>query len=118
MFLFLTSCKQPREEWNDVGINKIIHIKLQLKMKVKNDNRSEFSSLSNCKEEAWKNQGFKGIRTCDLCEYQWDALPTDNIGVHGLSLGSYYTLIRITFEPFCLIGGSVAEWLECRIWNA
>ena len=24
------------------------------------------SNLSNWKEEAWKNQGFNGIRTCDL----------------------------------------------------
>ena len=35
-------------------------------MKVKNDHRSKFSNLSNKKEEAWKNQGFNGIRTRDL----------------------------------------------------
>ena len=35
-------------------------------MRVKNDHRSEFSNLSNWKEEAWKNQGFNGIQTCDL----------------------------------------------------
>ena len=35
-------------------------------MKVKSDHRSKFSNLSNWKEEAWKNQGFNGIRTCDL----------------------------------------------------
>ena len=35
-------------------------------IKVKNDHRSKFSNLSNWKEEAWKNQGFNGIRTCDL----------------------------------------------------
>ena len=29
-------------------------------MKVKSDHRSKFSSLSNWKEEAWKNQGFNG----------------------------------------------------------
>jgi len=34
-------------------------------MKVKNDHRSKFSNLSNWKEEAWKNQGFNGIRTRD-----------------------------------------------------
>ena len=28
--------------------------------------RSKFSNLSNWKEEAWKNQGFNGIRTRDL----------------------------------------------------
>ena len=35
-------------------------------LKVKNDHRGKFSSLSNWKEEAWKNQGFNGIRTRDL----------------------------------------------------
>ena len=35
-------------------------------VKVKNDHRSKFSNLSNWKEEAWKNQGFNGIRTRDL----------------------------------------------------
>ena len=35
-------------------------------MKVENDHHSNFSNLSNWKEEAWKNQGFNGIRTCDL----------------------------------------------------
>ena len=34
--------------------------------KVKNDHRSKFSTLSNWKEEAWKNQGFNGIWTRDL----------------------------------------------------
>ena len=34
---------------------------------MKNDHRSNFSNLSNWKEEAWKkNQGFIGIRTRDL----------------------------------------------------
>ena len=35
-------------------------------MKVKNDHRSKFSSLSSWKEEAWKNQGYNGILTRDL----------------------------------------------------
>ena len=35
-------------------------------MKVKNDHRSKFSNLSSWKAEAWKNQGFNGIRTRDL----------------------------------------------------
>ena len=35
-------------------------------MRVKSDHRSKFSNLSNWKEEAWKNQGFNGIRTRDL----------------------------------------------------
>ena len=33
---------------------------------MKNDHRSKFANLSNWKEEAWKNQGFNGIRTRDL----------------------------------------------------
>ena len=37
-----------------------------IRFKVKNDHRSKFSNLSNWKEEAWKNQGFNGSRTCDL----------------------------------------------------
>ena len=37
-------------------------------MKVKSDHRSKFSTLSNRIEEAWKNQGFNGIRTRDLRE--------------------------------------------------
>ena len=35
-------------------------------MEVKNDHRSKFSNLSDWKEEAWKNQGFNGIRNRDL----------------------------------------------------
>ena len=35
-------------------------------MKVKSDHRSNFSNLSNWKEETWKNQVFNGIRTRDL----------------------------------------------------
>ena len=35
-------------------------------MKVKNDHRGIFSNVSNWKEEAWKDQGFNGIRTRDL----------------------------------------------------
>ena len=35
-------------------------------MKVKSDHHSEFSNLSNWKEEAWKSQGFNGIQTRDL----------------------------------------------------
>ena len=34
--------------------------------KVKNDRHSKFPNLSNWKEEAWKNQGFNGIRTRNL----------------------------------------------------
>ena len=37
-------------------------------MKVKSDHRSKFSSLSNWTEKKpeKENQGFNGIRTCDL----------------------------------------------------
>ena len=45
------------------GLNDV---KCKIDFKVKNDHRSKFSNLSNWKEEAWKNQGFNGIRTRDL----------------------------------------------------
>ena len=45
---------------------RISHLTTYFIVKVKNDHRSKFSNLSNCKEEAWKNQGFNGIRTRDL----------------------------------------------------
>ena len=48
------------------SIYEIIHIfELRLSIKVKNGHRSKFSNSSNWKE-AWKNQGFNGIRTRDL----------------------------------------------------
>ena len=45
-------------------ISHEIYVKVVIK--VKNDHRSKFSNLSNWKEEAWKTQGFNGIRTRDL----------------------------------------------------
>ena len=35
-------------------------------IEVNSDHRSKFSNLSNWKWEAWKNQGFNGIRTRDF----------------------------------------------------
>ena len=51
------------------SIYEIIHIfELRLYIKVKNYHRGKFSNLSNWKEEAWKNQGFNGIRNLDLSD--------------------------------------------------
>ena len=58
-------------------------------MKVKIKHRSKFSNLSNWKEEAWKNQGFNGIQTCDLRKYRCDALPTE-LWSHTLRARSIY----------------------------
>ena len=59
-------------------------------LKVKNDHcSSKFSNSSNWKEKAWKNQGFNGIRTRDLHEYQCDALPTE-LRSHTLGARSIY----------------------------
>ena len=51
-------------------------------MKVKSDHRSEFSNLSNWKEEAWKNQGFnrddcrqRGLKVAVICS-EWNRLPS------------------------------------------
>ena len=57
--------------------------------RVKSDHRSKFSNLSNWKEEAWKNQGFNGIRTRDLCDNRCDALPTE-LWSHTLGARSIY----------------------------
>ena len=59
---------------------------------MKNDQRSKFSNLSNWKEEAWKNQGFNGIRTRDLRDtgamlYQLSYEP--HIGSEASLLSSY-----------------------------
>ena len=56
---------------------------------VKSDHHSKFSSLSNWKGEAWKNQGCNRIRTRDLCEYWCDALPTE-LWSHTLGVRSIY----------------------------
>ena len=41
-------------------------------VEVTNDHRSKFSNLSNWKEEAWKNQGFNGIRYLNCgCRSKW-----------------------------------------------
>ena len=61
---------------------QILEVKLQisqsfaltsLKFKVKNDHRCKFSNLSNWKEEAWKNQGFNGIRKGPIKMEQTDS---------------------------------------------
>ena len=46
--------------------NEIIHI--WTAVVDESEERSSFSNSSNWKEEAWKNHGFNGIRTCDLCD--------------------------------------------------
>ena len=46
-------------------------------------------TLSNWKDEAWKNQGFNEIGTCDRREYQYDALPTE-LWSHTLGARSIY----------------------------
>ena len=62
-------------------------------MKVKSDHCSEFSNLSNWKEEAWKNQGFNAIRTRDLttisvqCSTNW--AMKSHIGSEVILLHSY-----------------------------
>ena len=50
------------------SIYEIIHIRTAVVEESEEwfDHRSKLSNLSNWKEEAWKNQGFNGIRTCDL----------------------------------------------------
>ena len=57
---------------------------------MKNDHRSKFSNLSNWKEEAWKNQGFNGIRTRD----PWpQASSFQLLKLENLLRWSFFTLI-------------------------
>ena len=57
-------------------------------MKVKSDHHSKFSDLSKWKEEAWKYQGFKGIRTGDL--------PHTGAMLHQLSCEATHCVAEVT----------------------
>ena len=50
------------------SIYEKIHIWTAVVDESEDDHRRKFSRLSNWKEEAWKNQGFNGVRTRDLRE--------------------------------------------------
>ena len=65
-FIEFISPVRSEMRWSIYEIFHFSFFELRLYMKVKNDHRSKFSNLSNWKEEAWKNQSFNGIRTCDL----------------------------------------------------
>ena len=68
-------------------------------MKVKSYHRSKFSNLSSWKEEAWKNQGFNGIRTCDL---------RDTVAM----------LYQLSFEATHWERGHFVEFIpSCEEWN-
>ena len=71
-------------------------------MKVKSDHRSKCSNLSNWKEEAWKNQGFNGIRTRDL---------RDHINFTSFHCTGRYELNKLTSLPMC---GFRAQLVEHR----
>ena len=76
-------------KWCEVYMKQFI-FELRLWMKVKCDHRSKFSNLSNWKEEAWKNQGFNGIRTSAIpvrCSTNWAMKP--HIGSEVNLLSSY-----------------------------
>ena len=55
-----TAEQESQAMWS---IYEIIHICTAVVYEVKSDPRSKFSNLSNWKWEAWKNQGFNGIRS-------------------------------------------------------
>ena len=60
-----------------------------IQFKVKNDHRSKFSNLSNWKEEAWKNQGFNGIRTRDLRDTDTNWATKPHIGSEANLVSSW-----------------------------
>ena len=89
-------------------------------MKVKSDHRSKFSNLSNWQEkEAWKNQGFNGIRTRDLRDtgamlYQLSYKSTHWEGGQFIARGYElrgYGLNKLTSLPMC---GFIAQLVEHR----
>ena len=65
-------------------------------MKVKNDHRSKFSNLTNWKEEAWKNQGFNGIRT-PLKPWFFQASSFQLLKLENLLRWSFFTFNNRTF---------------------
>ena len=70
--------------------------------KVKNDHRIKFSNF--WKDEAWKNQGFNGIRTRDRC----DALPTE----------LYMTphIASLNYKIYCDDHSSLSSTTAVQIW--
>ena len=92
---------------------------------VKNDHGSEFSNLSNRKEEAWKNLGFNGIRTRDLRDtgamlYQlsYEAIHWERgqfieliSTSHHFTPHGRYELNKLASLPMC---GFIAQLVEHR----
>ena len=61
-----TAAIMLRTVWTAQHFKRNCHDQMIHFLEVKSDHRSRFSNLGNWKEEAWKNQGFNGIRTRDL----------------------------------------------------
>ena len=89
------------------SIYEIIHIfELRLKIKVKNDHRRKFSSLSNWKEEAWKKSSLQRDSSPWPPQYRCDALPTE---LWSHTLGA---------RPIYWVHISREEWHDAKyIWN-
>ena len=95
IFLQLVSHHCCIASWNPL-------LRVLPRLKVKSDHRSKFSNLSNWKEEAWKNQGFNGIRTRDLRDTDAMLYQLSYEATHG---SSYVSL------PMC---GFIAQLVEHR----
>ena len=65
-----------------------------------------FSNLGNLKEEAWKSQGFNGIRTCDLNEHMLYQLSSD--ATHW-ERGQFIEMMWTIYE-LIHIRTAVGEW--------
>ena len=77
---------------------------------MKSDHRSKFSNLSNWKEEAWKNQGFNGIRTRDLRDTGAMLYQLSYEATHW-ERGQLIELNKLTSLPMC---GFIAQLVEHR----
>ena len=90
-------------------------------LKVKNDHRREFSNLSNCKEETWKNQGLTGFEPVTSaipmrCSTNW--ATKRHIGMNYFIFSSHhftphgrYELNKLTSLPMY---GFIAPLVEHR----
>ena len=75
-------------------------------MKVKSDDCYQFSNLSNWKEEAWKYQSFKVIRTRDLRD---TSAMLDQLGCEATRWEWYQ------FDDFTIFPYSEMMWNICEI---
>ena len=103
------------------SIYEIIHICTAVVYEVRSDHCSKFSNLSNWKWEAWKNQGFNGIRTRDLrdtCAMLYQLSYEATCWERGLlyqTLDIHVTNLRENNQNVCYIKVVVNDRFETQV---